>query len=547
MRDKIKRIISLVLTLCIIIAFFNINEIRTRADSEDFNVYAYANRYVDLQKAFGGDLSGYEKHYKDYGIKEKRNGKPYDGNDPRNYKLMFIYVDRNYNGVDYSSVFDPIYYLDTYADLKAAFGDNQQLAFKHFINNGMREGRKGNDNFNVYAYANSYPDLQKAFGSNLSSYYKHYAQRGRLESRNCSPYAGSDIRNSKLNFTYISLVNNGVDYSAVFDPINYLDRYGDLKAAFGNDQNKAFNHFLNNGIKEGRKGNDTFNVYSYANRYQDLATAFGTDKSLYVKHYLTHGINENRNASGNDTAFNEAAKASEDKKPSVKKLLKAALEPVGSTLYVYGGGWNEEDTAAGVECMTYGVSPNWKVFFDNNNSSYNYKNTMYQIHNGLDCTGYVGYSVYQVFGNKYSNNGYVYESGKVGNAYTALFSSSYINRNNIERYYPGDIMCRNGHAFIVIGKCSDGSLLFLHASPPVVSLCGTATPGGNSNSEAVNLARTYMSKYYPESATRYNSFYRDTSYLKNYDQMHWNRAVLADPDGYDNMTPEQILKDLFNE
>ena len=108
-------------------------------------------------------------------------------------------------------------------------------------------------------------------------------------------------------------------------------------------------------------------------------------------------------------------------------------------------------------------------------------------------------------------------------------------------------MCRNGHAFIVIGKCSDGSLLFLHASPPVVSLCGTATPGGNSNSEAVNLARTYMSKYYPESATRYNSFYRDTSYLKNYDQMHWNRAVLADPDGYDNMTPEQILKDLFNE
>ena len=547
MRDRIKRIISMVLTLCIIIALFNINVISTRADSEAFNVYAYANRYVDLQNAFGGDLSGYERHYEEYGIKENRNGKSYEGNDPRNYKLMFIYVERKYNGVDYSVVFDPFYYLNSYMDIKNAFGDDQQKAFLHFINYGMKEGRRGTDNFNVYAYANRYKDLQNAYGANLMDYYTHYAKYGAYEKRNGESYSGNDIRNTRLNFTYINLVYDGVDYSPEFDPVSYLDRYGDLKAAFGNDQNQAFNHFLNYGIKEGRKGNDSFNVYAYANRYQDLANAFGTNTLAYFNHYSKYGINEKRDASGDDTDFNIGLKIEAQKRPTVKKLLKAALEPVGSTLYVYGGGWNEEDTAAGVECMTYGVSPNWKAFYDNNNSSYNYKNTMYQIHNGLDCTGYVGYSVYQVFGNKYSNNGYVYESGKVGNAYSALFNSSYINRSNIERYYPGDIMCRSGHVFIVIGKCGDGSLLFLHASPPVVSLCGTATPGGSANSEAVSLARTYMRKYYPESASRYNSFYRDTSFLRNYDQMHWNRAVLNDPDGYDNMTPEQILKDLFNE
>ncbi|MBQ8912721.1 MAG: hypothetical protein IJ054_01580, partial [Lachnospiraceae bacterium] len=61
------------------------------ADSKqgDFNVYAYANRYEDLQKVYKGNLEGYEQHYNQYGIKEGRNGKAYPGNDERNYKLTF--------------------------------------------------------------------------------------------------------------------------------------------------------------------------------------------------------------------------------------------------------------------------------------------------------------------------------------------------------------------------------------------------------------------------------------------------------------------------
>ena len=233
--------------------------------------------------------------------------------------------------------------------------------------------------------------------------------------------------------------------------------------------------------------------------------------------------------------------------PTVKKLLMAALEPVGTTLYVYGGGWNEEDTAAGVEALSYGISPRWKEFFDENNASYNYQNTMYQIHDGLDCTGYVGYAVYQIFGDTYSDIGYVFKSKDMVSEYAGMFDSTFVSRYDIDRYYPGDIMGKSGHVFMVIGECSDGSLLFLQASPPVVSLCGTPTPSGNNDSEAVRLAREYMSKYYSESYAWYDSCIRDTTFLTNYDQMHWNRNILQDPDGYDDMTPEEILKDLFGE
>ena len=38
-----------------------------------FNVIAYKNRYVDLQKAFGDDLPSYYRHYIQFGKKEGRS------------------------------------------------------------------------------------------------------------------------------------------------------------------------------------------------------------------------------------------------------------------------------------------------------------------------------------------------------------------------------------------------------------------------------------------------------------------------------------------
>lgn len=86
-------------------------------------------------------------------------------------------------GIDYSLVFDPIYYADKYADLKAAFGTDRNRLFDHFIIYGMKEGRQAAEGFNVTAYKNRYADLQKAFGADLPSYYRHYIQYGYREKR----------------------------------------------------------------------------------------------------------------------------------------------------------------------------------------------------------------------------------------------------------------------------------------------------------------------------------------------------------------------------
>lgn len=232
---------------------------------------------------------------------------------------------------------------------------------------------------------------------------------------------------------------------------------------------------------------------------------------------------------------------------TVKELLAAAAEPCGRCLYVWGGGWNEEDTGAGVEAMSTGVSPRWHEFFLENDASYDMNHTKYQIHDGLDCTGYLGYSVYQVFGDTYSQSGYVFQSGAVGEKFRALFGGQLIPRQEIRDYQAGDIMCRNGHVFLVVGQCEDGSLLFFHASPPAVTLCGTPTPDGKAASLAVSLAEEYMSKYRSECYQKYETCRTDGTFLRSYDQYRWDEALLTDPDGYRDMTAREILDDLFAE
>ncbi len=88
-----------------------------------------------------------------------------------------------YNGIDYSLVFDPIYYSNKYADLNNAFGNNATNLFNHFCSFGMKEGRVGSANFNVIKYKENYADLRNTFGNNMTEYYKHYIQFGYKEGR----------------------------------------------------------------------------------------------------------------------------------------------------------------------------------------------------------------------------------------------------------------------------------------------------------------------------------------------------------------------------
>ena len=99
--------------------------------------------------------------------------------------------------------------------------------------------------------------------------------------------------------TTTSYVINGVDYSPVFDPTYYSNKYSDLKSAFGTNATLLFNHFINNGMKEMRQASAKFNVQAYATRYADLRNAFGAltanNAVLYYNHYCTNGLKEGRN------------------------------------------------------------------------------------------------------------------------------------------------------------------------------------------------------------------------------------------------------------
>ena len=91
-------------------------------------------------------------------------------------------------------------------------------------------------------------------------------------------------------------IHNGTDYSPVFDAAYYLNAYPDLRAAFGSDAQKAFAHFIQYGMREGRMACATFNVHWYRGRYADLHAAFGADLTAYYIHYLQYGIREHRQA-----------------------------------------------------------------------------------------------------------------------------------------------------------------------------------------------------------------------------------------------------------
>ena len=86
-------------------------------------------------------------------------------------------------GYDYSPVFDPEYYANRYADLRAAFGSDAQALWNHFVSYGMMEFRRASDEFDPVYYKAMYSDLSNTFGDDNPMYYFHYVAMGRSEGR----------------------------------------------------------------------------------------------------------------------------------------------------------------------------------------------------------------------------------------------------------------------------------------------------------------------------------------------------------------------------
>lgn len=130
------------------------------------------------------------------------------------------------SAAELKDLFDAKYYSDQYEDLKAAYGEDEEALWVHYLVFGMKEGRNASDRLNVEIYRSNYVDLDRAFGDDWTAYVNHYLTFG---------------------------INEGRDGGGLFDAASYANRYEDLKAAFGYDFNSLLTHYQDYGTKEGRR------------------------------------------------------------------------------------------------------------------------------------------------------------------------------------------------------------------------------------------------------------------------------------------------------
>lgn len=301
-----------------------------RSSSAVFNVKYYLENNSDLAMTFGNDYSAACNHFMNYGYLEYRKSSPeYDNTFYKYYyqdltaltplQLMKHYM--NYGraegrlgGLEASvenGVFDAIVYAECNSDLKAAFGNNEQLLKRHWITYGIREGRISSLAYSAEMYALINSDVQQVFGNDPLALFMHFIKDGIVEGRASSLLfdpvryltLNTDVKavfgnNYKQAYSHFELygINEARVAGYVFEIPAYLSANSDIKAAFGNQYKLACIHFLNHGINERRRSSSMFDVTYYRTHNQDLQNEFGNNIRQYYLHYLKYGIKENRKA-----------------------------------------------------------------------------------------------------------------------------------------------------------------------------------------------------------------------------------------------------------
>ena len=276
------------------------------------------------------------------------------------------------------------------------------------------------NDFDVNSYRKRYPSLEKQYGDDIDAYYEHYLTIGKAAGWDGSKGNFSDDGNHE---TDSSAIYNGVDYTPVFNATYYLNRYPDLKAAFGSDSVAALKHFVENGIKEGRRASVEFDVTIYKDNYPDLQKAFGEDNTLYVNHYLNFGLNEGRR--GDIQILNGIAVASDGKKyyydnGKINTSYTGLASYQGLKYYVLAGSVQENRTGLIL-----------------------YENVWYYIRNGAVDTQYTGLAL--------NGNWYYVKKGVVDWTFTGLVlhygSWYYVEKGKLNWDYTG--LALNGNWYYV--------------------------------------------------------------------------------------------------
>lgn len=332
--------------------------------------------------------------------------------------------------------------------------DGTQTQYRLFVGRGVTIEQGFFDGFDVNSYRKRYPTLEKAYGNDIDAYYEHYYLTGKK--------AGWD--GTKGNFSEdnddsdkMSTMYKGVDYAPVFDAKYYLNRYSDLKSAFGNDYAAALKHFVEYGISEGRRASESFDVTLYKANYPDLQELFGDDNIKYVDHYLDYGINEGRCA--NRRILNGISAASDGKKyyyknDQVDTSYTGFAAYQGKKYYVLGGTvsnytgltlyddtWYDLNVGA-VNTQYTGLvkyNGNW-YYVEKGILNWNYTGltkyygTWYYVFKGMLNWGYTGLT-------NYGGTWYYVSGGKLNQSYTGLVKYNgtwyYVEKGVLDWKYTG--------------------------------------------------------------------------------------------------------------
>ena len=240
-----------------------------------------------------------------------------------------------------------------------------------------------------------------------------------------------------------------------------------------------------------------------------------------------------------------SVKAEPHDRPTLRSFLTHALQPCGHTLYVWGGGWNEADSGAGKDGLTLGENPAWHTYFDGHAGHYDYRQHRFEHGNGLDCSGFVGWALYQIFAREDGEEpGYVMSSTAMAQTFAARGFGRFVPREEITYYRPGDIVSLNGHVWISLGQYRDGSVMLIHSTPNGgVQVSGTVTREGHYSSMAMEAATGVMVRHFPEWSRHYSTKPCGPSYLTG-NLMRWDlqNGPLCDPEGLTGLYPHELCR-----
>ena len=361
---------------------------------------------------------------------------------------------------------------------------------------------------------------------------------------------GKWVKKSGKVFFRTSSVSKARGWLKIGKAVYYLKKNGSRVTGLAKIRGKYY-YFRKNGKQ--RKGLIVIGGHTYYFDPEDggARTGEGTKVINGITYTFTKEGRTRVNTYDDNGTFYDG-KGHAIQKATLTKLLKTAMKPVGQTMYIWGGGWNTSSSGGIIESTTIGVQPRWKAYFKKQNSSYDYRRTRWQAHDGLDCSGYVAWVLYNTFNTESGFGSFLMGAQFMAKTYANWGWGSFKSARAFTDWRAGDIMSlASGHVYIVIGKCADGSVVLVHSSPKGVMINGTVSRSGKVKSKAWKLARKYMMKYFPAWYAKYPDVSRGSSYLNSYGRMRWylgrKKSVMSDPDGLRRKNAAQVLKVIFGE